>query len=151
MTASTAREQAEACLRRYLNLCDVPAPADPGTVLGELGELFTVDAVWSGGGAAYAKRFGTTEGREAIVGMLAGYLPPKDHFAANVHLLHQGEFEAEGGSGRGSWLMQQLSEYADGGREVMVARLTLEFALDGRGARIRRFHTERLFAAPLGT
>lgn len=149
MTALTARGQAEACLRRYLRLCDVPGPAD--AVPGELGELFTKDAVWSGGGAAYEEKFGRTEGRDAIVGMLSRYLPPNSHFTANIHLLHQGEFEAEGRGGRGSWLMQQVSEYADGSREVMVARLDIEFTLEGQGARIQRFRTERLFTAPLST
>lgn len=131
-------------LTRYLALCDVPASAQ-----GELGELFTEDAVWEGGGSAYAERFGRTEGREAIVAMLSAYLPPNSHFRTNVHLLLPGTVDTKGRTARGSWPMQQLSRYASGNTEIMVARLDVTFRLDPDRARISAFRTERLFSAPL--
>lgn len=118
---------------------------------GELGDLFTEDAVWEGGGSAYADKFGRTEGREAIVVMLAAYLPPSPHFRSNVHLLFPGtvDVDAENGTARGSWPMQQLSRYESGDTEVMVARLDVTFRLDPDQPRISAFRTERLFTAPL--
>ncbi|MFD5750450.1 nuclear transport factor 2 family protein [Streptomyces sp. NPDC127033] len=133
-----------ATLTRYLALCDVPARAE-----GELGELFTEDAVWEGGGSAYADRFGRTEGRAAIVAMLSAYLPPAPHFLANTHLLFPGTVDVRDGTARGSWQMQQLSRYASGGAEIMVARLDVTFRTGPDGPRISAFRTERLFAAPL--
>ncbi|MFJ3804284.1 nuclear transport factor 2 family protein [Streptomyces sp. NPDC090088] len=133
-----------ATLTRYLALCDVPAPVD-----GDLGDLFTEDAVWEGGGTDYAAKFGRTEGREAIAAMLAGYLPPSSHFRTNVHLLFPGTVDSDGASAHGSWPMQQLSRYEDGRTEIMVARLDVTFRLDPDRPRIRAFHTERLFSAPL--
>ncbi|WP_254649361.1 nuclear transport factor 2 family protein [Streptomyces sp. GbtcB7] len=131
-------------LNRYLALCDVPAGA-----AGELGDLFTEDAVWEGGGSAYAEKFGRTEGRQAIVAMLAAYLPPNPHFRTNVHLLFPGTVDVENATARGSWPMQQLSRYESGDTEVMVARLDVAFRLDPDRPRISAFRTERLFTAPL--
>ncbi|GGN39388.1 nuclear transport factor 2 family protein [Streptomyces fuscichromogenes] len=133
-----------ATLTRYLALCDVPASAE-----GELGELFTEDAVWEGGGSAYGERFGRTEGRAAIVAMLSDYLPPNPHFRTNVHLLFPGTFDVNDASAQGSWRMQQLSHYGSGGTEVMVARLDVTFRFDADRPRISAFRTERLFSAPL--
>ncbi|MGW4912559.1 nuclear transport factor 2 family protein [Streptomyces sp. NPDC004270] len=137
-------DEVTATLTRYLALCDVPARAE-----GELGELFTEDAVWEGGGGAYAEKFGRTEGREAIVAMLSEYLPPSPHFRTNVHLLFPGTVDLKGATAHGSWSMQQLSRYESGRAEVMVARLDVTFRLDGDRPRISVFRTERLFAAPL--
>ncbi|MBP8534413.1 nuclear transport factor 2 family protein [Streptomyces sp. MK37H] len=133
-----------ATLTRYLTLCDVPASAE-----GELGDLFTEDAVWEGGGAAYAEKFGRTEGRAAIVEMLSGYLPPNPHFQTNVHLLFPGTVDVGGTTARGSWPMQQLSRYESGDSEIMVARLDVTFRLDADRPRISTFRTERLFTSPL--
>jgi SnoaL-like domain len=144
---SDTRELVVGTLTRYLRLCDVPVPA--GTD-GELGELFTEDAVWEGAGAAYAGEFGRVEGREAIVAMLAAYLPPRPHFRANVHLLLPGTVTCSAATARGDWLMQQLSRYASGAQELVVARLDVVFRLAGPTAAISRFRTERLFSAPLG-
>ncbi|MFE4539340.1 nuclear transport factor 2 family protein [Streptomyces scopuliridis] len=141
-----------ATLTRYLALCDVPAgAAGPPTDLSALGDLFTEDAVWEGGGSDYAAKFGRTEGRAAIVTMLAGYLPPSPHFRANVHLLFPGtaHADADGSSAHGSWLMQQLSRYDSGQTEVMVARLDVSFRLAPDRPRMSAFRTERLFSAPL--
>lgn len=146
-SAADTRALVVGTLTRYLRLCDVPLPAGDD---GELGDLFTDDAVWEGAGAAYADRFGRVEGREAIVAMLSTYLPPHPHFRSNVHLLFPGTVERTDGGARGRWPMQQLSRYASGTAELMVARLDVTFRLAGRVARISRFRTERLFSAPLG-
>lgn len=129
-------------LTRYLRLCDVPTSAG---VDGELGDLFTEDAVWEGGGAAYADKFGRVQGRLAIVEMLSSYLPPNPHFQSNVHLLLPGVIDGA----RGIWLMQQLSRYGSGKQEIMVARLDVTFHIAAPTARISHFRTERLFSAPL--
>ncbi|MCX4902828.1 nuclear transport factor 2 family protein [Streptomyces sp. NBC_00878] len=143
------REQVMNTLDRYLRLCDVPVRGE-GMV--ELGELFTDDAVWEGVGPEYSGEFGRREGRQAILEMLAGYLPPNPHFRENVHLLFPGTIDLSDTTARGTWLMQQLSRYASGTAEVRVARLDVTFRLDPvRPALISLFRTERLFSAPLAS
>lgn len=134
-------------MTRYLRLCDVPVPPDTG---GALADLFTEDAVWEGAGQDYATKFGRTEGREAIVGMLSAYLPPDPHFQTNVHLLLPGTIDIADSTAHGNWLMQQLSRYESGTEEIMVARLDVTFRLGPEEALISRFRTQRLFSAPLG-
>jgi hypothetical protein len=138
-------------MARYFQLCDVPNPEQDvnETHLPELGSLFAPDAVWEGSGRDYAGKFGRHAGREAIVAMLAGYLPPSEHFTANAHVLGEGRINVTGATAHGTWIMQQLSACADGSRELVAARLNVDFALDGALAAISRFRTERLFAAPL--
>lgn len=131
-------------LARYLALCDVPVRTE-----GELGDLFTEDAVWEGGGSEYAEKFGRTEGREAIVEMLSAYLPPTPHFRTNVHLLFPGTVDVKDGIAQGSWPMQQLSRYESGATEMMVAKLDVTFRIGPDQPRISAFRTERLFSAPL--
>ena len=131
-------------LTRYLALCDVPVRTE-----GELGDLFTEDAVWEGGGSEYAEKFGRTEGREAIVEMLSAYLPPTPHFRTNVHLLFPGTVDVKGVTAQGSWSMQQLSRYESGFSEIMVAKLDVTFRIGPDHPRISAFRTERLFSAPL--
>ncbi|MEU9470820.1 nuclear transport factor 2 family protein [Streptomyces avermitilis] len=131
-------------LARYLALCDVPVRTE-----GELGDLFTEDAVWEGGGSEYAEKFGRTEGREAIVEMLSAYLPPTPHFRTNVHLLFPGTVDVKGVTAQGSWPMQQLSRYESGAAEVVVAKLDVTFRIGPDRPRISAFRTERLFSAPL--
>jgi hypothetical protein len=131
-------------LTRYLALCDVPLRTE-----GELGDLFTEDAVWEGGGSEYAKEFGRTEGREPIIEMLSAYLPPTPHFRTNVHLLFPGVVDVKGFTVQGSWSMQQLSRYESGAAEVMVARLDVTFRIGPDHPRISALRTERLFSAPL--
>jgi hypothetical protein len=142
-----ARDRVEAVLTRYMRLCDVPVP--PGTE-GALAALFTEDAVWEGAGTDYVAKFGRTQGREAIAGMLSEYLPPNPHFRSNVHLLFPGTIDVTGGTARGNWLMQQLSQYESGAQELMVARLDVTFRLAPQEALISGFRTQRLFSAPLG-
>ncbi|TPQ23312.1 nuclear transport factor 2 family protein [Streptomyces sporangiiformans] len=140
------RDRAMNTLTRYLQLCDVPVPS--GTE-GELGDLFTDDAVWEGVGPKYGDKFGRTEGRQAIAEMVSAYLPPNSHFRENVHLLFPGNIDLGDSTARGSWLMQQLSRYESGAAEVMVARLDVTFRFDARRALISRFRTEQLFSSPL--
>ncbi|KMS71332.1 iacI [Streptomyces viridochromogenes] len=149
-SAAAATARAVECLTRYLRLCDVPTPEKPDAVLAELAQLFTEDAVWEGIGGQYAEKFGRNEGRADVIRMLAGYLPPHDHFAANVHLLLPGTTECDGSVVRGNWLMQQLARYADGSSEILVARLDVVFRTGRAQAQISEFRTERLFSAPLG-
>ena len=133
-------------MSRYMELCDVPQPE---LDLAELGALFTEDAVWQGIGSEYGDKFGEHAGREAIVAMLAGYLPPSNHFTANAHVLSEGRINVTGATASGAWIMQQLSAYADGRQELLAARITADFDLDGALARISAFRTERLFASDL--
>ncbi|SDB81942.1 SnoaL-like domain-containing protein [Raineyella antarctica] len=148
-----AKEAADACLVRYLDLCDVPGPlAD----LDQIGALFTEDAVWEGIGPEYEGKFGRAEGRAAVQDLVGGYLPPVDHFIRNAHLATSGQVRVEGDEATGQWLMQQLSLHRDGGAELLCARISVDFALarvrhQPPTALIRHFRTQRLFAAPLDT
>lgn len=141
-----AADSARWVMARYFQLCDVP---NPELDLAELGSLFAPDAVWEGAGRDYEGKFGRHAGREAIVAMLAGYLPPSEHFTANAHVLGEGRINVTGGTAHGTWIMQQFSAHTDGSRELVAARLSVDFTLDGALATISRFRTERLFAEPL--
>lgn len=141
-----AKDAIRACLTRYLDLCDVPGPF---TDQDQLAELFTPRATWEGLGEAYAGKFGRVTGRRKVAAHVASYLPPHEHFRRNVHLLTSEQLHTDGRTGRGQWLMQQLSTYADQRDEVMVARLTIDFVLTAGSAQISHFRTERLFAADL--
>ncbi|WP_421107962.1 nuclear transport factor 2 family protein [Streptomyces sp. NEAU-S77] len=144
--AVAPEERAHRVLIRYLELCDVPRPPD---VTGSLEDLFAPDAVWEGVGPLYAATFGRTTGARAIAEMVSAHLPPNPHFQANVHLLHPGTTHTEGDAVRGRWLMQQLSRYASGAAELVVARLEVDFRIEGDTARIRHFRTERVFTSAL--
>lgn len=130
----------------YMQLCDVPSLyAD----VSALGELFTEDAIWEGVGRQYAGKFGRLEGVAAIVSMLERYLPPNPHFQLNGHFLASERILAEAGQGVGHWLMQQVSGYEDGRRELILARLQVDFRHQPEGWRISHFRTERLASFPL--
>ena len=146
--AVAPEERAHRVLIRYLELCDVPRPPDAS---GSLEDLFTPDAVWEGVGPLYAAKFGRTTGARAIAEMVSAHLPPNPHFQANVHLLHPGTTSVKGDEVRGRWLMQQLSRYASGAAELVVARLEVDFRIEGDTARIRHFRTERVFTTSLPT
>lgn len=144
-----AREAIRACLHRYMDLCDVPGPLRD---VGELAELFTPRAIWEGIGEAYAGKFGRVTGRRRIAEHVAGYLPPSEHFRRNVHLVGSEQLTAAEDSGSGQWVMQQLSEYADGSGELLCARLRIDFRLTRDAAvvaQMSHFRTERLYAAKL--
>ncbi|MDR0245009.1 MAG: nuclear transport factor 2 family protein [Burkholderia sp.] len=149
MAALDAERAVRATITRYMALCDVPEDAGDGP---SLAELFTADAVWEGIGPHYARKFGRLEGTAAIVAMLGRYLPPDPHFSANLHFLTSESIEIAAGnaSARGRWIMLQASRYADGSAELIVARLTVDFAPAARGAAwlIRHFRTERVLDGP---
>lgn len=137
-------------LARYLQLCDVPLLAPPAAGLAvELGQLFSEDARWEGRGRQYQQKFGHLQGPSAIVSMLLEYLPPSAHFARNVHLLSSEHLVVNGQQAEGHWLMQQISTYADGRSELIIARLQLDFRVEHEQWRISHFRTERLFDSPL--
>jgi hypothetical protein len=141
-----AIERCEAVRRamaRYMDLCDVPRePYDHA----ELAALFVPHAVWEGTGPEYTGKFGRLMGREAILSMLRSYLPPAKHFRRNVHVLGEGHITPREDSATGRWVMQQVSEYDDGGHELIVARLDVDFEITGSTARISHFRTEKLLS-----
>lgn len=139
-------------MARYMALCDVPSGALDGE---SLARLFTADAVWEGIGPQYTSKFGHIEGREAIVAMLARYLPPKPHFATNVHFLTSESIDmVTPVRAKGRWIMLQASGYVDDRAELIGARLEVDFvpasetSPDASGWLIAHFRTERLFDAP---
>lgn len=147
-----AHQQVRNLLARYMQLCDVPLLAPPaGGLAVELGQLFSEDARWEGHGRQYQEKFGQLQGRAAIVSMLLDYLPPAPHFAQNAHLLSSEHLVVDGQQAAGHWLMQQISTYADGRSELIIARLQLDFCVEDELWRISRFRTERLFNSPLAT
>ena len=107
-----------ACMNRYMALCDA---LDAHTPLEELAGLFTVDAIWEGKGAKYAKSFGGYRGREAIRAMFAGYMSEPAHFALNVHFLCSELIRVEGDQANGSWVMLQTSTFASGASHLNAA------------------------------
>jgi len=143
-----AERAASDVLSRYFDLCDVPGPLSDTA---QLAALFTPDAVWQGVGDAYERKFGRLDGRDAIVAMVAGHLPPDGSFVANAHVLGAGRVTADGDEAAGQWLMQQVSRTPDGRGELRCARITVDFELsqDADAALIRHFRTELLFVAAL--
>ncbi|MGK3957566.1 nuclear transport factor 2 family protein [Arthrobacter sp. R4] len=148
LTGQEHREAARLTIARYMDLCDVPRPSAPGQ---ELAALFTPDAVWEGVGPEYSGKFGRVEGRERILRMLKSFLPPTTHFRTNIHLLGEGKILFGDASTTGQWIMQQISEYDDGRRELIIARLNVDFVVEGEIALISHFQTEKLFVHALGT
>lgn len=146
LTAQEHREAARRTIAQYMDLCDVPraVPVD-----GDLAALFTADAVWEGTGADYSEKFGRVEGRDSIVGMLMAFLPPALHFRTNVHLLGEGKILVAGCCYTGQWIMQQISEYEGGGRELILARINVDFEVEEGTTLISHFRTEKLFVHDL--
>ncbi|CAN7306392.1 nuclear transport factor 2 family protein [Phenylobacterium sp. LjRoot225] len=142
--------EAESAIRRlmaeYMRLCD---QLDAATPMEELGELFTEDAVWAGGGGRYAATFGAHEGRDAIVAMLGRYRGPPPHFAMNAHFLCSEAIAVHGPRGEGAWTMLQTSTFADGSSQLSAARLDVAFARKAGSWRIARFTTTNLFSRPV--
>jgi len=141
-----AEQAARRVMTRYMRLCDQP---DDGFPIAELGELFTRDAIWEGGGSTYGAAFGQHKGRDAIMAFIEGFRNPTSHFTLNVHFLTSEDIRAgDDETAEGSWIMLQLSTYADGHSSVLSARITARFAVEGGVWRIARFRTENLFNAP---
>ena len=153
ITARLAMLEAERAVRqtmmRYMALCDVPSGGQPAETLAE---LFSVDAVWQGIGPEYAEKFGALTGREAIVAMLARYLPPTPHFSVNTHFMASETIDVDAAAthATGRWIMLQASGYVTGGAELVSARLEVDFVPADNSKRwlIRHFRTQRLFDAP---
>ncbi|WP_224039233.1 nuclear transport factor 2 family protein [Paraburkholderia unamae] len=148
LTALEGASAARKTMARYMALCDVPSGALDGE---SLARLFTADAVWEGIGPQYTSKFGRIEGREAIVAMLARYLPPDPHFATNVHFLTSESIDmVSPGRAKGRWIMLQASGYEGDRAELIGARLEVDFvsAPDASAWLIAHFRTERLFDAP---
>ncbi|MBD2836222.1 nuclear transport factor 2 family protein [Pseudomonas sp. JM0905a] len=135
-----------ACMNRYMELCDA---LDARTPLDELAGLFTLDAVWEGKGAKYAKSFGGYQGREAIRAMFATYMVEPAHFALNVHFLCSELIRVEGVEANGSWVMLQTSTFASGASHLNAARLTVKFREEEGAWRMAHFQTENLFSRPV--
>ena len=135
-----------ACMNRYMALCDA---LDAHTPLEELAGLFSVDAIWEGKGAKYAKSFGGYRGREAIRAMFAGYMSEPAHFALNVHFLCSELIRVEGDQANGSWVMLQTSTFASGASHLNAARLTVRFREEQGVWRMAHFQTENLFGRPV--
>lgn len=146
LTGQEHREAARLTIARYMDLCDVPRPGTPDR---ELTELFTPDAIWEGIGAEYSGKFGRVEGREAILTMLKSFLPPSPHFRTNIHLLGEGKLVVYDTCTTGQWIMQQISEYDAGRRELIIARLNVNFEIEDAVARMTHFQTEKLFVHEL--
>ena len=146
------RLESESAIRRlftrYMQLCDVPC-VQPEGVAEALGGLFSPDAVWQGVGRLYTSKFGVLRGRAAIINMLMSYLPPSPHFRTNGHLLGSEHIDVEGDQARGSWLMQQLSDYEEGSADLILARLDIHFIRINGVWLISQFQTERLLSSPL--
>lgn len=147
LTGQEHREAARLTMARYMDLCDVPRPNTPDQ---ELAALFTPDAVWEGIGAEYSGKFGRVRGREAILTMLKSFLPPSPHFRTNIHVLGEGKLVVSDAGTTGQWIMQQISEYDDGSRELIIARLNVDFVVEDGAALISHFQTEKLFVHELG-
>ncbi len=149
-----ARLEAEQAVRRvmtrYMRLCDQP---NSGFPIAELGALFTRGAIWEGGGSTYGAAFGRHAGRDAIMAFIDSFRRPTSHFTLNVHFLTSEEIfvghgPARDDSAEGSWIMLQLSTFADGHSSVLGARITACFAIEDEAWRIAHFRTENLFNAP---
>ncbi|WP_455901778.1 nuclear transport factor 2 family protein [Rhodococcus gordoniae] len=149
LSALEAKDAARSCLMHYMDLCDLPGPLEEPE---QIGMLFTADATWEGIGPEYTDKFGIARGRDDIVALISQYLPPTEHFVRNTHLLGSEHIRAERDSAHGRWIMQQLSLYTDGTAELLCARLEIDFEITRSAditARIHRFRTQRMFAAPL--
>ena len=73
---------------------------------------------------------------------------PKSHFTLNVHFLTSEDIAARVDTAEGSWIMLQLSSFADGHSSMLSARITARFAIEDEAWRIAHFRTENLFNAP---
>jgi SnoaL-like domain len=134
-----------AVMMKYMHLCDSLGATTP---MQELGELFTVDAVWQGIGTRYGAAFGEYRGREAILAMLEAYRTPP-HFKLNAHFLTSETIVVDANSARGMWMMLQTSTYTSGASDLRSARLIVDFTrADGRW-RINRFLTGNIFSRPI--
>ncbi len=146
LTSRIERLEAESacrkCLSDYMDICD---RLDETTDLEALGALFTRDAVWGGAGDRYAKDFGAHNGRDEIVGWLAGFCHPP-HFAINAHFLSSEALHHTDEGVTGRWIMAQTPTFHDGQSFLMAARLEIDFRFEDGAWRMHRFSTRNLYA-----
>lgn len=146
LTARLAALEAEGAVRRllarYFQLCDDLGPHTP---LDELGELFTENARWEGRGR-YEEAFGASDGRRAIVEMIAGYCGPPPHFVMTMHYLSSESIAVDDAQAHGAWTMLQCSTYRDGRSDLRSAALDVRFVAEDGRWRIARFRTTNLFS-----
>ncbi|MEV0974914.1 hypothetical protein [Microtetraspora glauca] len=133
-------------LRRYMELCDVPAA---GYSRQELEGLFTRDAVWQGVGSWNAERFGQVTTPPRIADMLESYLSPGSHFTVNMHMLGRGAVSVRDGGVEGCWPMVRLSAYVAGGSDITLTRLRVRFQTEDDRVLISRYEPRRLWAKAL--
>lgn len=138
--------EAEGAIRRvvarYFQICDHLGPDTP---FGELGDLFTRDALWQGRGR-YEDAFGGYEGRDAIVAMIRSYCVPQPHFAMTAHFFSAESIAVSGDSAIGKWMMLQTSTYTAGNADLRSAELTISFTRDDGKWRIADFRTANIFS-----
>ncbi len=140
------RLESESAIRRlvarYFQICD---DLGPDTPLDELGNLFTLDALWEGKGR-YQKAFGGYQGREAIVAMIGSYCAPEPHFAMTGHFFSAEDIQVSGDTATGAWMMLQCSTYADDKSDLRSACLSIDFRNEGGAWRISHFRSTNIFA-----
>ncbi|MEP2988648.1 MAG: nuclear transport factor 2 family protein [Parasphingorhabdus sp.] len=140
------RLESESAIRqlmaRYFQICD---DLGPDTPLDDLGELFTIDALWEGKGR-YAKAFGGYQGRDAIVAMIGSYCAPDPHFAMTGHFFSAEDIQVSGATASGAWMMLQCSTYADDKSDLRSACLNIDFRNEDGTWRISRFRSTNIFA-----
>lgn len=134
------REAVGAVMDEYFARCDALAPDSD---LDALGHLFTIDAVWRGGGSRYGASFGEHCGRDAIVAFLGGYAASR-FFAVNVHLLANERVTVADDTASGRWQMVQMPSFADGSAWLLVAAIEVELVRTNDRWLITGFTTRNL-------
>lgn len=139
------RLESESAIRRlvarYFQICD---DLGPDTPLNELGNLFTLDALWEGKGR-YQKAFGGYQGREAIVAMIGSYCAPEPHFAMTGHFFSAEDIQVSEVTAAGAWMMLQCSTYADDKSDLRSACLNIDFRKEDGTWRISHFRSTNIF------
>lgn len=139
------RLESESAIRRlvarYFQICD---DLGSDTPLDELGELFTVDALWEGKGR-YAAAFGGYRGRDAIVNMIDSYCKPEPHFAMTGHFFSAEDIQVSNTTATGNWMMLQCSTYADDTSDLRSACLNIDFRNEDSTWRISHFRSTNIF------
>lgn len=137
-----AREGVRSTMMRYMELCD---DLHPEADLAALGELFTKDAVWRGGGGKYRSTFGEHRGRDAIVAFLKDYADPP-HFQSNAHFLSSEQIAVENGGVSGQWMMLQCPTFSNSESWLMAAKIEASFRYESGRWRIAKFQTTNIFS-----
>lgn len=143
LNALESEGEIRACVSRYMEICD---HLDANTPMDELGDLFTIDAIWVGAKKVYKDAFGKQSGRDKIVAFLETYRSPQPHFQSNAHFLTTETLNIAGDRASGRWMMIQTPTFSNGESFVMGAELDLRFRREADAWRIARFKTTNLFS-----